>query len=110
MDYYSKVRRCIDWNNEYTIRKALNTLQMEFSRALKAGDSAGAKCVLEVVKRLYDDFSTDYVEGGKGETMSYAQKVMIRKFRAFIAWMDKAINIKPKATQIKQIIEEGGVK
>ena len=103
---YDKVRQSIDWNNVYTIQKTLNTLKAEFYRALQANNTKQAKYMLNIVQRLYDDFSTSFKEGaGKGETMSYAQKTMAKRMRAFIVWMDKQTHSKSRNTQIKHIIE-----
>ena len=115
MNYYSKVRRSIDWNNHYTINKALNTLKAEFDKALKANNTAQTKSILVIVQRLYDDLSTSYRESSDySETMSYAQRTAAKKFRAFIAWMTKAINdkahIKSREEEIKQIIDGGAAK
>ena len=107
MTPYDSVRRYVDFGNHYTIQKALNVLRAEFDKALKTNNTAQAKLVQTIVQRLYDEFSTAYVEGhGAGETMSYVQKQMAGKMRAFVVWMDLQLN-KPKAQQIKQIIDGG---
>ncbi|MFA5024658.1 MAG: hypothetical protein WC523_06955, partial [Patescibacteria group bacterium] len=60
MKLYDKVRSYIDWGNHYTIQKALNTLGIEFDRALKTNNQEYAKSIVDVVKRIYDEFSGSF--------------------------------------------------
>ena len=94
MDLFNKIRSRVDFNNSYTMQKALSTLNFEFSKAMRINNIIYARNILSVAKRLYDDFSTSFVEGqGKGETMSYNQKLWGNRMKYFIGYLIKALSI-----------------
>jgi len=114
MNFFDKVKSHIDYNNHYTIQKALRTLDIEFDKALKTNNSVYAKSIVAVSRKLYEDFSNSFKETEDySETMSYSQKVMANKMRYFISYLIKKIETKLKLTikrdkEIKQILENEG--
>lgn len=88
----------MDYNNHYSINKALNTLQREFSLAISKQNDAHAKEVLNTLNKVYDKLSSTYKESEEaGETMSYSQKMMAKKMRAlqsiFITRMKRELHV-----------------
>ena len=114
MNLFDKVKSYIDYNNQYTVQKALRTLDIEFERALKTNNARYAKDIIVIVQKLYDEFSSTYRESSDyGETMSYTQKTMAKKMRGFIGYLIKKLNVKTKSVmtrekEIKQILENEG--
>lgn len=106
MNLFNKIKLYIDYNNHYTITKTLRTLDIEFNKAIKLNNTLYAKNIINVVKKLYDEFSLFYRESEDyGETMSYAQKIMANKMRGYINYLSRKLKITPQK-EIKQIIQE----
>ena len=78
----------VDYNNSYSIRKALTTLSREFDLSVSKKDAAYAKHVIDTVRQLHDKLSQTYRESeDKGETMAYFQKDLAKRMREFIAYL-----------------------
>jgi hypothetical protein len=84
-DLFTKLNYYIDYNNQFSIKKALSTLEKEFNIACKTNNVQYANSVIHATKQLHDTLHSKFLETAeKQETMSYAQKVMSRKIEAFI--------------------------
>ena len=106
MDLFNKIKRQIDYNNHYTVDKALNTLNNEFSVAVKRKNPNYANNIVNVVKKLYDEFSTFYRESEDlSETMSYSQRITAKKMRWLISQMTTQFRaaFKSSTTREKEI-------
>jgi hypothetical protein len=92
MNLFDRLSRNVDYNNSYSIRRAISILENEFGLAIKNNDSNYAKEVLDTVKKINEDLSSTYRESGDyGETMSYTQKVWARRLRNFIGYLVKRL-------------------
>jgi len=85
---FNKIDSYIDYNNQYSLRKALTTLNREFELAISSKNIDHAKLVIGAVRQVYDKLSLAYRESeGLGETMSYSQKLMAQQMRKFISYL-----------------------
>lgn len=92
MDLFTKLDMYIDYNNSYSLNKALSTLQREFHLAVNSGNSTQAQVVIFATKKLYEKFTTMFSESEElKETMSYSQKTFAKTMRAFIAHLLKQV-------------------
>lgn len=90
MDLLSKINIYLDYNNHFTINKAMRTLKREFELAKKFSNRPYAQEVVRVTKHIYDVLTSTYVEtAGYQETMSWPQKVQARNLRKLILWMER---------------------
>ena len=104
MNLFDRAKIYIDYNNHYTITKGLRTLDIEFNKAIKTNNMPYAKVIIDVVQKLYEEFSSSYRESEDyGETMSYAQRTMADKMRKYILYLIRKIKINPQK-EIKQVI------
>lgn len=108
-DLFTKLNYYIDYNNQFSINKALSTLEKEFGIAHKTHNIQYAQNVIYTVKQLYDRLHAQFKETAeKQETMSYAQKVMSRKIEAFISYcagkLKSDFGVSNDQTEIEQTI------
>lgn len=83
---FTKLDSYIDYNNHYSLNRALTTLSKEFDVAASTQNVVHARVVIDAVRKLYDKLSQMYRESEDyGETMSYAQRLMARKIRKFMS-------------------------
>jgi len=93
MDLFDRINMRIDYNNHYMIEKALKTLVLEFNRSVAKDNVVSAQNIIVVVKKMYDKLSQTYRESaGKGETMSYSQKIMAQKMRGLISGLSQQVH------------------
>jgi len=84
----------MDYNNHYSLRRALTTLEREFNLALNKQNMNYAKEVINAARLLYDKLERGFRESEDyGETMSYNQKVFAQKMRNFIAYLTKKVRL-----------------
>jgi len=82
MNMFNKLDMYMDYNNHYSINKALNTLQREFNLAISKQNGAHAKETLYTLNRVYEKLSGAFKESEDlSETMSFSQKIMAKKMR-----------------------------
>lgn len=92
IDLFTKIDNYIDYNNQYTLRKALTTLNREFEISMSRQNVSHAQSVIDAVKKIYNKLSLTYRESEDlGETMSYSQKFMAQKIRRFIGYLIKRL-------------------
>ncbi len=107
MDLFTKLEQYIDYNNSYSLKKALTTLNREFDLAISRNDSMQAKTVIDATKKLYDKLSRTYRESEDySETMSYYQKLIAKQMRNFIAYMLQKLKIEFGVPDYEQEIEQ----
>lgn len=88
MNLFTKIDLYIDYNNHYSLKKALTTLNREFSLAVSKNNIGHAKATIDTVRKVYDKLGLIYRESEDlGETMSYSQKIMSQQMRKFIAYL-----------------------
>lgn len=86
MRLFDKLDRNIDYNNYYTLRRAICILVNEFNLAEKNKNVLYARDILSTLKQIYDKLSGMYRESADyGETMSYMHKKWANVMRNFIA-------------------------
>lgn len=104
---FNKLDSYIDYNNHYSIRKALTTLSREFDIAVSRKNYQYARTVIGTVRQLYDKLSLTYNESeGLGETMSYSQRLMAQQIRKFIGYLTKKLKTDFKVVDYEQEIEQ----
>jgi len=88
MDFFTKLDMYIDYNNSYSLNRALTTLKHEFDLAVSKKNTTHAKVVIDTARRLHDKLSKTYRESeDRGETMSYFQKTFAKTLRSFMAYL-----------------------
>ena len=93
MKLFDKLNNRIDYNNSYTLRRAISILEGEFSLAKKNKDKKYANEVLNTTRKIYEQFSESYRESQDyGETMSYMQKLWAGRLRKFISHLENSLN------------------
>jgi len=104
MNLYDKLKSRIDYNNHYTIERVLASLDAEFNKALKTHNAKYANDIIAVVRKIYDDFSSSFVEKQDlGETMSFAQRTLAQKMRGYIYYLSKKLKSSAQK-RIKEIL------
>ena len=94
MTLFDRLDVRLDYNNTYSLNSALNTLNTEFSRAVKAGSRPYAKEVLTATQQLYTKFTTMFRESADyGETMGAYQRLIAKRMRLFIDYLKKQIQL-----------------
>jgi hypothetical protein len=107
IDLFTKIDKYIDYNNQYTIRKALTTLNREFEISMSRKNITHAQSVIDTIKKIYDKLSLTYRESEDlGETMSYSQKLMAQKIRRFIGYLIKRLKYDFGVGNYEQEIEQ----
>ena len=106
---FTKIDYYIDYNNHYSIRKALTTLGREFDIASSRKDIEYAKAVIVAVRGVLDKLTLTYRETeGYAETMSYSQKLLAQQMRKFIAHLSHRLKgefgVSDYETEIEQAI------
>ena len=85
MKLFDRLNNRIDYNNHYTIKKAVGIMESEFNKALRNKDVAAGREILDSAKRIYENLSSSYTESQDyGETMSHLQKIWAKRLRGFI--------------------------
>lgn len=108
---FDKIMMYVDYNNSYTMKKAMSTLNREFELAVSRKNQRYAEEVIITIKRIYDDFTSSYHESEDYKnTMSFSQKLFAKKMRAFLSYLIKNMNskfgdYKNYQKEIKQIID-----
>jgi len=88
MDLFRKIKLYVDYNNTYSINKALTTLRKDFDIAILRKNYGRAAEITHAVQRLYEDFGKTYRESEDyGETMSYLQRRVANNMRNFISYL-----------------------
>lgn len=78
----------LDYNNSYSLKKAVTTLRGEFERAISQKNMYYARSVIQAARQLEEKLSLTYRESEDlGETMSYFQKVFVKQLRGLIGEM-----------------------
>lgn len=108
---FDKINNYIDYNNHYSLKKALTTLEREFNIAISNKNLVHARVTIDAVRKIHDKLSSTYRESEDwGETMSYSQKFMAQKMRNFIAYLTQKLKaefgILNYEQEIKQSISE----
>lgn len=106
---FSKLDRYIDYNNSYSINKALSTLHREFKLAISGKNVVYARVVLNATKMMHTKLHDTYRESEDlGETMSYSQRMMSRKIKQFMAYLVSELKahfgISNRSEEIEQAI------
>jgi len=92
MNLFVKIDRLIDYNNHYSLKKAMETLRQEFVLAIKYNDETYAREIIKVTNMVYDKLNPMYKQTeGYEETMSYSQKIVSNKIQQFIESMSKSL-------------------
>ena len=92
MKLFDRIDSKIDYNNHFTIRKAVGIMEAEFNLAVRRKDVMYAREILDTVKKIYQKLSSTYRESSDyGETMSYIQKVWAKRLRDFTAYLIKRL-------------------
>jgi len=105
MKLFDRLDRNIDFNNYYTIKKAIGIMENEFNLAVRNNDKLRAEEVLHTAKKIYEKLASTYRESSDyGETMSYIQKVWAKRLRFFINYLEKEINKKPVNQRIVDLV------
>ena len=90
MNLFTRVDRYLDYNNIYTMEKAIRTLLYEFNRAISRKDKPYTNEVINTLRQVYDKLSLIYRESEDyGETMSHNQRQLAKKMRQLIAHLHK---------------------
>jgi len=86
MNLFTKIDSYIDYNNHYSIRKALETLRQEFEKASRFKNIGYASEVVYALKKVYDKLHKTYRQSEDlGETMSYSQRRMSAMMQELIS-------------------------
>ena len=111
MKLFDKLNNLIDYNNHYTIKKAVGILEHEFNLAIQKKDLNYARYVISTIRAIYDRLSGTVRETEeKQETASYMQKVWLNRLRDFMALTIKkthhTFGINNVAKEIEQAIAQ----
>ena len=86
MKLFDKLNRNIDYNNFYTIKRAISILEDEFMLAEKNKNILLAREVLNTAEKIYQSYKD-------GKDYSYMQKLWSGRLRQFIDHLNKCLNI-----------------
>lgn len=104
---FNKLDCYTDYNNHYSLNKALKILHNEFTLAVKNKNADYGRVVMDATHKLLDKLTGTYRESQDyGETMSYAQKIMTRKIKDFILYLSKTIKTEFGLTHETSEIEQ----
>ena len=93
MKLFERLNRNIDYNNHYTLKKAVVIMETEFNIAVKKKNIMYGREISDAAKKIYQNLSSMYRESEDyGNTMSYMQKVWAKRLRGFIAYLEKQLN------------------
>lgn len=85
---FIKLDNYLDYNNHYSLSRALTTIGREFEIAVSQNNIHHARAAIDAARKMYEKLSSTYRESEDyGETMSYSQKLIAQKMRRFIAMM-----------------------
>jgi hypothetical protein len=107
MSLFAKLDYYIDYNNQYSLKKALTTLGREFNLAVSKKNIWHARETIKAVRQVYDKLSQTYRESEDyGETMSYSQKLIAQQMRKFIAYLTHRMKSEFGISDYEQEIEQ----
>ena len=101
LDYY------IDYNNIYSIKKALTTLGREFELSVTYKNIEHAKSVIHAVRKVNEKLGLIYRESEElDETMSYSQKLISQKMKKFVVYLTYRMKSEFGVSDYEQEIEQ----
>lgn len=104
---FDKLDIYLDYNNHYSLNKALSTLQREFNIAISRNNQRHVREVIDTLNRMYDKLTSTYRESADyGETMSYSQKLIANKMRWLQSYFAKTLKTKLDIPSYEQEIEQ----
>lgn len=107
MNMFDKLDYYIDYNNLYSIRKALTTLGREFNLASNSKNIEHAKVTVHTVLQVYNKLSQTYNENEYPmDTTSYSKKLLAQKMRKFIDYLTKRLKTEFGVSNYEQEIEQ----
>lgn len=85
MKLYDKMKFWLDFNNSYTMRKAMSILESEQNLALSRKDFVYARDVFDTAQELLKDFKDSFRDSEDyGSTISYSQRHWIKQMQALL--------------------------